>query len=1390
MSFYADEFLSAKPGVFEKKEFNVGTDKSLETEVYESLNAFGIKGEVKGSESGPYITRVYFKLAPGVRFNSIEPLTDDLKMSLGTPSIKIMPDPERGAVAIEIPNAKRKNIPFGNVFHANHSGLVLPAALGVDPKGSPIYLDIADTPHLLIAGTTGSGKSVCLNSIITSLALNCRPIDLQFLLIDPKGTEFVQYEGVKNLISGRIIDDVEAALKSLAWLVEEMERRYKILKRCKCRSINEYKHKRKFGLNDGTSTCFVEDMPYIVVVIDEYADLMMNSANALQEDVKKLGQKARAAGIHLVLATQRPSTKIIDGDIKTNFPTRIALKVSSITDSKTILDYGGAERLLGKGDMLLKRQEDLQRVHGCFISDDEINKAIELLPQKKLYRINEEDVFEYNIHDLHAQEDLKKHATWVELNGVSKIILENFSEFMEGERDTIYQVCASQFGMDKSRVDVVCCDVSGAIGDTVFFQVLQYYCSEKGKNWDYPFVKAVIYSSPLRWKYKDGRYLFTDYILEQAFEKDDAAAMASVHFFCNDKTFHLDYLKKKLDALLENGNEKVKDYLAEIKNKVVEELENEYCDDMENYPNRDLFDRLLAEAYPPLMNFLLESGNTRYIIEAAEKGVKEAKKFVYAHLDIEEIAQIVIEDDKKGDADAWNYITENVGVFSDYIMEKADKADVDAWKIIENNVANTYDEVESSFHEYVESCVYRDSELYGEKRNCSNEVKSLAQKVVFENPNTFSDIVLELARKGNERARNVVYGAIWENDSFCEFVLDDAQEGNSKSQNVVYKNPGISRFQQYILDAAKLGDDDAIEAVYSYPYDNNFRDFILKQAEDGDCNAKKIVLERPEIVPFQEYLCELVSSSDEEAKAVVLANVKYDLFQKCIVELALHGDCDAKKVALEKPEIVPFQEYLCKLVLSSDEEAKKVVLENPEIWRFQQHILNAAKLGDDDAKKVVLERPEIDPFREYLCKLVESSDEDAKNVVLANVKYDLFRKCIVKLAFHGDYDAKKVVLENYEIELFQECVCKLALNGDAGAKKVVPANVRYDLFRKCIVKLASHGDCDAKKVVLENYEIELFQECVCKLALNGDVGAKKVVQINYEKYESFQECMVNCALQGDDCFADIIYDTIEKLQKKNDSTIAKNFRSFIIFEARENVDRALKCVETDPQNEEYKGLLIEKCLKKDEWALTIICNNLGCYGSWINETIKSQYNKNDLKELLIEKILHLAKFDDYALKYIVCENPQEKKFKNLIVEKIQQNKDVFECIYRYCWRETSSCFSEFVKQRISKEFGIRYECDGNTLKEAVESLQIDSNKYFVLAAALDGNELALTTVRKAFLGFSRIIIESLTSGTSQDRKYIVECVNSDTVGKLIRGLASNGNGEAVKILQKVKYFQK
>ena len=398
---------------------------------------------------------------------------------------------------------------------------------------------------------------------------------------------------------------------------------------------------------------------------------------------------------------------------------------------------------------------------------------------------------------------------------------------------------------------------------------------------------------------------------------------------------------------------------------------------------------------------------------------------------------------------------------------------------------------------------------------------------------------------------------------------------------------------------------------------------------------------------------------------------------------------------------------------------------------FIEKVLKLATHDIDAAIKYMCDYPDFFDLGKYFDKLTEHGQEMAVDCICQQI--DTSSTCS---------------------ECCQDIILGCAIEGSARCQIVVYNNPQMPLFQGFIWDEAQLGDGNALGAIYAHPEIDDFRDYILQQAKAGDADARKA-----------------------------IYDAGEKLQEKTDSAMAKIFRGFIVSEARKNVERALKCVEADAQNEEYKGFLIEKCLEKDEWALTIICNNSDYYGSWINETIKSRCDKNDLKELLVEKILHRAKSDDNALKYVVCENPQEEKFKNLVVEKIQQNKDAFECIYQYYSRETSSNFSEFVKQRILKEFGIRYECDDNTLKNAIGLLQSDYFKYFVLAVALDGNELALATVRKAFLDFSHIIVESLNSGNPQDRRYMVECVNSDTVGKLIRELAGNGNGEAIKILQ-------
>ena len=349
MSNLLEEVSIANPEKFEQVEFKASIDETLSPKILEVLKSFSIEGRITGVEAGPIVTSVYFDPAPGITISSIEARADDLQIKLGKKSLKISQAPEKQAIAIEVPNQQSCKIPFGNIFHSNHKGIELPAALGVDTKGNPIYLDITKTPHLLIAGQTGSGKSVCLNSIIASLALNCLPTDLQFLLIDPKRVEFLPYENMPNLISRHVIKDVDEAILSLKWLVQEMEFRNTILEKCRCKNIKDFKRKLNHGLIKGMPISYTQNIPYIVAIIDEFSDLMMHSSKETTNYIMLLAQKARSVGIHLILATQRPSTKIISGDIKANFPTRIALKTATATDSTTILGFGGAEKLLGHG---------------------------------------------------------------------------------------------------------------------------------------------------------------------------------------------------------------------------------------------------------------------------------------------------------------------------------------------------------------------------------------------------------------------------------------------------------------------------------------------------------------------------------------------------------------------------------------------------------------------------------------------------------------------------------------------------------------------------------------------------------------------------------------------------------------------------------------------------------------------------------------------------------------------------------------------------------------------------------------------------------------------------------------------------------------------------------
>ena len=386
---------------------------------------FGVEGKVIEVKPGPVITMYELEPAPGVKINKITNLSDDLSLALRAPSIRIIaPIPGKGAVGIEIPNQEREPVRLRDVLdHATFrdSPYRLPIALGEDIVGAPVIADLIRMPHLLIAGTTGSGKSVSLNAMICSILFKAAPDEVKLLMIDPKRLELSGYEGIPHLLHPVVVDPKKASLV-LRWAVEEMERRYQIISEIGVKSVEAYNRLRGGkaakqepappalgaepprgqekdteeslpaaavqskmpGEAPATGEPLPERLPYIIIIIDELADLMMVAQRTVEESLTRLAQMARAAGIHLILATQRPSVDVITGVIKANFPTRISFQVSSKVDSRTILDQMGAEKLLGAGDMLFlpPGSSRLIRIHGAYVSDAEIERIVDFVKKQ------------------------------------------------------------------------------------------------------------------------------------------------------------------------------------------------------------------------------------------------------------------------------------------------------------------------------------------------------------------------------------------------------------------------------------------------------------------------------------------------------------------------------------------------------------------------------------------------------------------------------------------------------------------------------------------------------------------------------------------------------------------------------------------------------------------------------------------------------------------------------------------------------------------------------------------------------------------------------------------------------------------------------------------------
>ena len=425
------------------------TDQILESHsqiLTSTLQNFGIAGEVTEVHPGPVITMYEFAPGPGIKVARIVTLAHDLAMALKATSVRIVvPLPGKSTVGIEVPNPERETVALreiltNEVYARSRSKLTL--ALGKDIFGRPCVADLKTMPHLLVAGATGAGKSVGLNSMLLSLLFSAHPDEVKLLLIDPKVLELQVYDGIPHLLHP-VLTSPKAAARGLTWVLQEMERRYRLLAEYGVRNIHAYNQKvgdgpRAVPQNTppprrdllasaaeppaeeaGDLEAAHEPLPYIVVVVDEFADLMMTSPKEVEEKIARLAQMARASGIHLILATQRPSVDVVTGLIKANFPTRIAYQVSSKTDSRTILDANGAEALLGLGDMLYLPPGTgrLTRLHGSYVSDDEVRRVVEYVKAQAGPDFSSEPVFrdQANVEEDQERDEIYEQAREVVL---------------------------------------------------------------------------------------------------------------------------------------------------------------------------------------------------------------------------------------------------------------------------------------------------------------------------------------------------------------------------------------------------------------------------------------------------------------------------------------------------------------------------------------------------------------------------------------------------------------------------------------------------------------------------------------------------------------------------------------------------------------------------------------------------------------------------------------------------------------------------------------------------------------------------------------------------------------------------------------------------------------
>ncbi len=365
-------------------------------ELEETLRQHGVDAKLTKIVPGPTVTRYEIELAAGVKVNRVSNLSHDIAYALGTPDIRLLvPIPGKSAIGVEVPNRKRRLVSLGDILRSAEAAKQahpLTVGLGMDINGVPKLLNLSELPHVLIAGATGAGKSSCINSIVTSLLMRTHPDDVRLIMVDPKRVELGQYNGVPHLLT-RVITNPKKANDALKWAVAEMDRRYDLLADAKVRDITGYREKLDAGNLDPEG---FDRFPFIVVIVDELNDLMMVAGREVEDSIVRIAQMARAVGIHLVLATQRPSVNVITGVIKANVPSRLAFSVASQTDSRVVLDSAGAEKLVGMGDMLVVTAKEPRpaRIQGSWVREEEIHSVVEWVRAQQEAKYKDKEVLE------------------------------------------------------------------------------------------------------------------------------------------------------------------------------------------------------------------------------------------------------------------------------------------------------------------------------------------------------------------------------------------------------------------------------------------------------------------------------------------------------------------------------------------------------------------------------------------------------------------------------------------------------------------------------------------------------------------------------------------------------------------------------------------------------------------------------------------------------------------------------------------------------------------------------------------------------------------------------------------------------------------------------------